>query len=212
LSEDLAALVQRIRDGFSRTPHPGDDYLQASREGCEPEEAVAPFRGVTHWSSIPSSLLDAQYTALSFFAEGAFRFFVPAFLVADVRSELQTADSVFHLTGGFHEVAIEVPIGAVSHVRRSGGAVPMNPRRYGAVTYEDYARFRLAVFSREECAAIVSYLAWRRDRDTTGLDARAIDAALAAFWTARAQHAPTTAELERHVEEELRYYRALSAD
>jgi hypothetical protein len=137
---------------------------------------------------------------------------VPAFLVADVQGDLRTADPVFHLTGGFHEVAVEVPIGVDSHVRRSGGAVLMNPRRYGATTHEDYARFRLAVFSREECAAIVSYLAYRRDRDSTGFDARAIDAALAAFWTARAHHAPTAAELERHVEEELRYYRALSDD
>ena len=210
MSLDPQTLIQRIREGFARTPYPGDAFLEGSTEGCEPADAVAPFRGAHDWAAVPSSVLDAHYTALSFFSEGAFRFFLPAYLVADVRGALKTADPVFHLTGGFHEIAIDVSAAGVVHTRRSGGAVPMNPRRYGAVSYEDYARFRLSVFAREECRAIVSYLEFRRERDTTGLDTQAIRAALAAFWIPRGEHAPMTEELERHVDEELRYYRAVS--
>lgn len=46
-------------------------------------------------------MLDAHYSALSFFSEAAFRFFFPAYLIADLRGELRTADPLFHLTGGF---------------------------------------------------------------------------------------------------------------
>jgi hypothetical protein len=212
LPHDPVALVQHIRRAFERTPHPGDRFLQGSFEGCEPGEAVEPFRGVSDWISVAAPILDANYNALSFFSEGAFRYFLPAFMTADVREELSTADPVFHLTGGFHEIAVEVPAGTTRVTRRSGGSVLLNPRRYGAMSYEDYARFRLSVFSREECAGIVAYLAYRRDRDTTGLDRAAIEAALERFWNDRAAHAPPASALERHVEEEQRFISLLSRD
>lgn len=206
-------LERRIHEGFARTPCPGDAFLQGSFEGCEPGEAVAPFLGVRDWRTLEAETLDASYTALSFFSEAGFRFFLPAFLVADVRGRLETADPVFHLTGGFEEIAVEVPSGGSgTTVRRSGGRVLLNPRRYGAITYEDYARYRLSVFSREECGAIVAYLEYRRDRDTYDLDTAAIAAALDTFWTARAREAPTADDLERHVEAELRYLRDITGE
>jgi hypothetical protein len=202
-------LERVIREAFARTPYPGDAFLQGSFEGCEPGESIQPFVGVRDWSTLSPDVLDAQYTALSFFSAGAFRFFLPAFLIADLGGALQTADPVFHLTGGFHEIAVDVPMGSRMTTRRSGGGTPLNPRRYGATTHEDYARFRLSAFAREECAAIVEYLRVRRQRADTGADTAAIDAALDRFWHGRAQDAPTTAELERHVAEDLEYRRSL---
>ena len=209
MTADPTAVARHIREAFASAPYPGDPFLQGSFEGSEPAEAVAPFVGVRDWTTLPAAVLDAHYDALSFFSEGAFRFFLPAFMTADLASQLSTADPVFHLTGGFHQISVDVPVKAGSVTRRSGGRVLMNPRRYGAITFEDYARLRLSVFSREESAAVVQYLTYRRERDTTGVDRAAITAALDAFWTRRAADAPTTADLLRHVDEEQRFLRSL---
>ena len=62
---------------------------------------TGPFKGVAHWTQVDPAILDPNYTALSFFSEGGFRHFLPAFLIADLQGLLQTADPVFHLTNGF---------------------------------------------------------------------------------------------------------------
>jgi Family of unknown function (DUF6714) len=185
------AIIAAIEAGFARTTRPSAPFLQGSHEGCEPGEAVEPFLHIQDWRGIPPVTLDGCYTALSFFSEGGFRFFLPAFMVADVRDELQTADPVFHLTHGFQSISVKVPDGVVT----SGGTALLNPRRFGAITWEDTARFRLSVFTREEAAAIVTYLTWRRDRDTTGVARAAIIAALDSFWIERARSAPPADQL-----------------
>jgi hypothetical protein len=180
MSHETDALVEMIRKAFGRTPHPGDPFLQGSHDGCEPYDEIAHFKGKPDWTALDPDFLDARYCALSFFSEGAFRFYLPAYLVADVRRLLRTADPAFHLTHGFSD-------STVAH--RSGGTRLLNPRRYGAMTWEDYARYRLSVFSREEAVAIVAYLRWRREPETM------IDAALTRFWEERARSAPLAGEL-----------------
>jgi hypothetical protein len=102
---------------------------------------VAPFEGVTLWQDVDPAVLDAHYSALSFFSEGGFRFFLPAFLVADLRDQLNTADPIFHLTNGFHDASVELKIRARGFQRRVGKSTFKNPRRYGAMTSQDYARY-----------------------------------------------------------------------
>ncbi|MFB3853822.1 MAG: DUF6714 family protein [Vicinamibacterales bacterium] len=204
-------VIAQIRKAFARTPYPGDRYLQGSREGCEPEEETGPFAG-RHWDNLAAEFLDGHYSALAFFSEGALRFFMPAFLVADLRGELQTADPVMTLARPFEETRVTVRAGSRDHERRTGGAALLNPRRYGAVSFSDYARFRLSVFSREEAGAVVAYLEYRRSIDTGGIDTPSIDLALESFWRERAEHAPTTEELERHVAAEQDYFRDLVSD
>jgi hypothetical protein len=58
---------------------------------------------------IPPTVLDGHYEALSFLSEGGFRFFLPAYLVADVRDQLVTADPGFHLTHGSHSASVTTP-------------------------------------------------------------------------------------------------------
>jgi Family of unknown function (DUF6714) len=202
-------LLALVREAFADTPHPGDAFLLGSRDGCEPEETVAAFRGVTRWDDVPVETLDAQYTALSFLSDGGFRFFLPAWLVADLDGRLQTADPVFHLTSGFHRLAVAVPVGRTSVIRRSGGDVLMNPRRLGALTFEDQARHRLGVFCREEAQALVGYLRHRREAATLKLERETIDAALERFWLARADTAPTREDLAAHLADEDAFRRAL---
>jgi hypothetical protein len=193
------ALIAVIDQAFSQGVYPGDEFLVGSRDGCEPYDTVSQFFGRTDWRTVEPSMLDGCYDALSFFSEAGFRFFLPAYLTADVRGQLQTADPVFPLTHGFLEVSH--PYRGTTQVfdRRSGGDVLLNPRRYGAITWRDHARWRLAVFCREEASAIVEYLRFRRARDEDGLDTAAINAALSGFWLERAVRAPPAADLEAHL-------------
>jgi hypothetical protein len=93
--------------------------------------------------------------------------------------------------------------------RAIGKSVLLNPRRYGAVTFFDYARFRLSVFAREEAQAIVAYLQHQRDTDREGITRDEITAALDAFWLDRAAHAPDHDALDVHLVREAEELAAL---
>ncbi|HLJ15855.1 MAG TPA: DUF6714 family protein [Bryobacteraceae bacterium] len=202
-------VIEQIRAAFGSNPYPGDAFLQGSFDGCEPADEVGAFIGKTDWSRLESKMLDEHYGALSFFSECAFRFFLPAYLIADVREELLSADPLFHLSHGFANVSVEVPLGSQTFRRDSSGETLLNPKRYGAMTIGDHARYRLSVFTREEATAIVTYMTYKRERDVTGLDRPRIDAALAQFWSDRAANAPSHQTLAAHLQEEERFMKAL---
>lgn len=196
---DIQAVIEAIRHAFAESDYPGDAYLQGSREGCEPGEEVGPFAGKRRWQEVEPAFLDAHAGALSFFSEAGLRFYLPAYLVADLNGQLGVADPLFHVTHGFAEVDVEVPTSGGTHLVRAGKSALVNPRRYGAMAFQDYARYRLSVFAREEAEAIVAYLEYRRDVTTTGTVREVIDAALESFWLERAQTAPRLEDLRRHV-------------
>ncbi len=50
------------------------------------------------WSAIYVRDLDRYYSSLSFFDPEGMRFHLPAYLVADLKGTLQTADVLFHMT------------------------------------------------------------------------------------------------------------------
>src|SRR5262249_255203 len=141
--------------------------------------------------------------------EGGFRFFLPAYLIADLRGHLLRADPLFHLWHGFATVSAEVPVGQQIFRRDSGGKRLLNPQRFGAMTWGDYARYRLSVFTREEAKAIVAYVTYKREQDAMGLHKSRIDAALKEFWFDRTENAPTHAVLEAYVQEEEEFTAAL---
>jgi hypothetical protein len=205
---DKDHLIELIRLAFSHTDHPGDGFLLGSRESDDAFEAVEPFRGHSDWSTVDPAILDENYDALSFLSEGGFRFFLPAFLIADLNGLLETADAVFHLASSFHDTTVNVPIGDQVFEKRIGKSALLNPRRFGAMTFEDYARFRLSVFTRQEAAAIVAYLEYRRSLPDA-LDREEIEAALDSFWRDRAATAPTADLLAAHIESEDRFQREI---
>lgn len=198
-------VMNQIREAFAEVEYPGDEFLQGSYDGCEPYETVTPFRGRNDWRAIDAEFLDAHYDALSFFSEGGFRFFLPAYLIAELQNALQTADPVFHLTHGFSDGSVEVPGKRRTFVRRFGKSALVNPRRYGAMTSHDYAQYRLSVFTKEEAQAIVVYLRYKRDADPHKLDRDRIDAALNGYWLDRAAHAPSRESLAHHLGEEANF-------
>ena len=202
-------VVANIRTAFGANEYPGDAYLVGSSEGCEPEDEAGAFRGRHDWQGIPSEFLDQHYVALSFFSEAGFRFFLPSFLIADLRGELKTADPLFHLTGGFSDTQVAIDVAGHAFVRTSGKSKLINPRRYGAMTQLDYARTRLSVFTREEAAAIVEYLRWKREETDLPTEQSAVDAALTAYWIDRAATAPSAQRLQQHLQEEAEFLQAL---
>jgi hypothetical protein len=202
-------VIDQLREAFRANSYPGDAFLQGSFVGCEPYEEVGAFIGKTDWNQLDSAMLDNHYCALSFFSEGGFRFFLPAYLIADLREELPTADPLFHLWHGFASVSAEVPVGSQTFRRDSDGKTLLNPKRFGAMTWADSARHRLSVFTREEAKAIVAYMNYKREHDTTGLHKPRIDAALKEFWLDRAENAPAREILEAHLAEEERFTAAL---
>lgn len=202
-------VIDLIREAFRETSHPGDAFLVGSREGCEPSEVIAPFLGVADWSQVAAEVLDANSEALSFFSEGGFRFFLPAYLIADLEGQLQIADPLFHLTGGFSDAVVRLPTKARVYEKTIGKSALLNPRRYGAMTFYDYARYRLSIFTCEEAGAILAYLEYRRDSDSNGIDTFSITAALDGFWRKRTAMAPHTSALRKHLQDEAAYLRDL---
>ncbi|HKQ34224.1 MAG TPA: hypothetical protein VJT11_02855 [Nitrospiraceae bacterium] len=210
--QDTQRVIEHIRQAFCDTERPGDAFLQGSHEGCEPGESVAPFMGVADWSQLDPMVLDANYNALSFFSEGGFRYFLPAYLIADLEEQLQTADPVFHLTNGFSDKVVEIPAGQRIYKKTIGKSAFVNPRRYGAMTWQDHARCQLSVFTREEAAAIVAYLEYKREADPHGLNTEDITAALDNFWRDRAANGPTHHTVRQHLKEEAEYLRDIASE
>lgn len=205
--QDKQRVIEHIRQAFHDTERPGDAFLQGSHEGCEPGESITPFMGVADWSQLDPAVLDAGYDALSFFSEGGFRYFLPAYLIADLQDRLQTADPAFHLTNGFFDKVVNIPTGNRIYEKTIGKSAFVNPQRYGAMTWHDHARCRLSVFTREEAGAILAYLKYKRESDIHRLNAGDIDAALDNFWRDRATNGPTHHEIRQHLKQEAEYLR-----
>ena len=190
------AAREAILAAFGGNPYPGDRWLLGSSDGDEPYDEVSPFQGRTNWRALEPDFLDMHAGALSFFSEAGFRFFLPAYLIADLTDALVHAEPVFHVTHGLYDAEVRVPVGGREVVRTIGGSALVNPLRYGAMTFHDYHRYRHSIFTREEAAAVVAYLEAVRDREEG--ERPRIDAALDGYWRERATRAPVAATLARH--------------
>lgn len=167
-------LKEKIQAAFSSVEYPGDWCLVNSREGSEPFLLEQEFKGRDDWCSLDAAFIDRAPdgfgTALSFFSDEAFHFYLAAYLLADIDGLLRQADPVFHLTHG---------LDARSRNER------INPRRYGQRTWFDHARHKHAMFNVQERAAIAAYLVYKRDHSAaTELERSRIDEALEGYWNA----------------------------
>jgi hypothetical protein len=166
-------LIAQITAAFASVAYPGDWCLRGSNEGDEPYLVEQAFKGRTDWRTVDPVFIDRApdglASALSFFSDEAFHFYLPAYLIADLRGQLDYSDPTFHLTHGLEDGTRNEPI---------------NPRRYGERTWFDHARHKFAMFNKAEAAAIVAYLRWKRDADE--MEGTRIDEALANYWHERA--------------------------
>lgn len=170
---DPNAVKFEIRGAFANVEFPGDWCLRGSNDGEEPYLLEREFKDKSDWRSLDPAFIDrapdGYGSALSFFSDEAFRFYLPAYLIADIDGQLERHDPVFHLTHGLTD-------------DRRGDRV--NPRRYGERTWFDEKGHKFAVFDRAQVRAIVSYLKFKRE--TAGVKCDAIDQALANYWSRRA--------------------------
>jgi hypothetical protein len=85
---DAEAVKTLIRNAFSGLEFPGDWCLRGSNKGEEPYLLEKEFAGKNDWRTLDPSFLDqapgGYASALSFFSDEAFRFYLPAYLIADV--------------------------------------------------------------------------------------------------------------------------------
>ncbi len=182
---ERSRLAEQIRAAFAEAPYPGDHELCGSEQGDEPAEYAMEFRGLC-WRTLHPEFLARNYAALSFLSEGGFRYFLPAFLLADLTDYDSNANSVFHLTHGFSPLR-EAPLdpSMLAELEQFFGPEVMKTladtsRHTAAVDWRGYSVARFAGFTQPERRAIVRYLEYRLQED--GFDADAIAEALANYW------------------------------
>src|SRR5436853_4234235 len=170
---DLAELKAQIHRAFARGEYPGDWCLTNSREGFEPGLLDEEFKARSDWRALDAAFIDQAPdgfgTALSFFSDEAFRFYLPAYLLADLDGALRQANPVFALTHGLDQ---------------GSRGEKINPRRYGERTWFDHARHKFAMFNAMQVAAIAGYLLYTLEHgDITDFEKRQIREALRNYWT-----------------------------
>jgi hypothetical protein len=169
---DATPLKQIICEAFCDVEYPGDGYLKGSNEGEEPYLLKDEFQGKTNWQILDAAFLDqapdGYASALSFFSDEAFRFYLPAYLIADINKALQSSDPAFHLCFGLDDIH---------------GPQPINPRRYGDRTWLTEKQRKFAMFSPPQAAAIVAYLKYKATQDE--FQRPMIEQALQNYWLQR---------------------------
>ena len=98
--------------------------LVNSNQGCEPADVARDFADREDWTRLDPEWLDASPdglgSALSFLSDEAACFYIPAWMVADMREQLSQSDPSFHLTHGFtlanYGIAMEIGPQATSSV------------------------------------------------------------------------------------------------
>ncbi len=166
-------LKSQIREAFAGAKYPGYDNLLGSNMGDEPFRVQSAFLGKDRWQSLEPEFIDRAPnglgSALSFFSHEAFRFYLPAYLLADIDQALQRVNPVFHLIHGLDDQTRSESI---------------NPVLYGERTWMDESQDRFSGFTKTEAAAIVAYLKFKRE--SSEFDQESIDQALHNYWHSRA--------------------------
>lgn len=164
-------LIDQIEHAFADVAYPGDDDLTNSTYGEEPAALIKEFRGKRDRTQLTSAFLnqapDGWATALSFFSARALRFYLPVYLVADIRGELEMPDPISRMC------SFLTPLGEKKKI----------PKRWGGGTMGDRARETFGQFNDAQVAACVAYLKWKLD--STGGNDLTIEHALENYWLKR---------------------------
>ena len=164
-------LISRIEQAFADVSYPGDDDLTDSTYGEEPAALVIEFRGKTNWRELDPEFLDQApdgwASALSFFSANALRFYLPAYMIADVLGRLQSSDPAFRLCASL------TPLGGRQKIAKFWGGGTMGLR----------AREEFACYDSRKVLVIVAYLWWKLE--TIGGHDEMIEQALENYWLER---------------------------
>ncbi len=171
--DELDNLRKLIIEAFADVEPPPYWAIVDSMEGSEPYETQEAFKDKTDWTKLDADWLDRAPTgggdALSFFSDEAFRYYLPAYMIAAAEGKFERVEPTFHLYHGLVKKSCEEKV---------------NPRRYGDRTWHDEALHQFSVFTPRQCSAILAYLRYEADRDE--IKKPSIDEAIASYWGARA--------------------------
>jgi hypothetical protein len=78
-----AGLPEQIKEAFAAVPYPGDDQIVPNPLEWEADEIAAVFKG-KDWRTISTDVLGRYAGSLYHFTPAAYRFFLPAYLLAEV--------------------------------------------------------------------------------------------------------------------------------
>lgn len=169
-ADDAAQLVPRVRAAFADVVYPGDDRLTDSF-GDEVDALVRDFRGRDDWTLLDADFLnqapEGWGSALSFLSGEALRFYLPAYLVADLEGSLLIGDPTPRLC------AFVTPMMEGKKLARF----------YGGGTLGEHARREFALFDAAQVSVIVDYLWWKLNE--VGYDPT-VEQALEHYWLPRA--------------------------
>lgn len=164
-------LIAKIEQAFADVAYPGDDDLTRSTYGEEPAALINAFRGKTDWRALTPEFLnqapDGWGSAISFFSDNALRFYLPAYLIADIRGDLESCDPAVRLCSAL------TPQGARQKISKTWGGGTMGER----------AKATFDAFSAAQVAAVIAYLQWKLE--TSNSADPTIEQALAAYWLKR---------------------------
>lgn len=172
----MKTLVDKIEEAFADVEYPGDDDLTDSTYGEEPAALIEDFRGKVDAKQLDAAFLnqapDGWGTALSFFSGNALRFYLPAYLIADIQGELTDTDPTSRLCSSL------TPLGAKQKISKMWGGGTMGER----------ARADFDKFNTSQVSAVVAYLWWKLE--TTRRGDPTIEQALENYWMPRASGSP----------------------
>lgn len=164
----VAYLLAEIVAAFPARRAARFDLMANSVQREEPLLTAEAFFDKEDWTRLDPKWLDEApegwATALSFLSDEAVCFYIPAFISADLRGELQRAEPTFHLTHGFDNF---------SRDRR------IRPR--ASATWTEYVTQRWSHLTLEQARAIVHFLEWQVLKDGMAI-AHGASEALSAFW------------------------------
>lgn len=158
-------LIQKISDSFSEVEFPGNDNLVGQSYGDEPVLVRNHFFGHSDWKILTHEFLDVD-GALSFLSDEAFRFYIPAFMIADINGQLDYNSPAFRLCWSVTPQSENDKIAEI----------------WGGGTMGEKAKKCFDQFSKEQVSAIVSYLYWSLSQDENNCT---IEQALENYWIQR---------------------------
>jgi len=182
--KEIAALKRRIREAFADVPYPGDDYLVAhANYGDAYTLTKEAFRGLDDWRTLDPTFLDESLdgwgSALSFFTPSAFRFYLPAYLLADLDKPLEQ---------GAPCVALCFGLSVTDQAKPTSRKTRQEARYRGGQTTFELRSQRFADFTPSQAGAVVAYLRYvLQTRGMAESTREMITEALQLYWLKHAE-------------------------
>jgi len=170
--DELENLRKLIIEAFADVQPPPYWAIVDSKVGIEPQEVEDAFRDKTDWTKLDAEFLDngPGADALSFFSSEAFRYFIPAYMIAAAEGKFVRVEPTFYLYHGLDNKSRDQKVAPVS---------------CGDRTWHDSALYRFSVFTPRQCRAIVAYLRYEANLDE--FKRKSIEEAIASYWGTRAR-------------------------